>query len=138
MGFGFGPGSMHAPHVHMHDFRDVRGKVFDPHITRRLLSYLSPYKREMLAALGLMLISSGLALLTPFLVKKTIDDYIAQGDAAGLAWMGLATLAAYIAEFAIAWRRRINLSRVGNNVLRTMRDQLFAHYQNISLSYFDE
>ncbi|MBN1401065.1 MAG: ABC transporter ATP-binding protein, partial [Anaerolineae bacterium] len=139
MGLSFSPNVTHTPHVHMRDYHDeVRGKVFDWKITKRLLGYLAPYKREMAFGFLMMLVSSGMALLTPYLIKRTIDDYITVGDAQGLMWMGLLTLSAYAVDFISTWRQRFVLSKVGNEVLRTMRDQLFAHYQRISLSYFDE
>ena len=138
MGLNFSPSVMHTPHVHMHDFQDVRGKVFDWNITKRLLQYLAPHKGQMLLGLLLMFVSSGIALLTPYLIKKTIDDYITMGNPAGLVWMGLLTLGAYIVDYFATWRRRFVLGQVGNNVLRTMREQLFGHYQRLSMSYFDE
>ena len=138
MSFSITPGSFHPPHVHLRDFHEIEGKVFDWDITRRLLSYLAPHKLRMLKGVVLMLVSSGLALLAPFLVKKTIDDYIAVGDVPGLLWMALATLAAYALDFLVTWWRRVTLNLVGNQVLRTMRDNLFSHYQILSMSYFDQ
>ena len=138
MSFSITPGSFHPPHVHLHDFREIEGKAFDWDITRRLLSYLAPHKLRMLKGVILMLMSSGLALLAPFLVKKTIDDYIVVGDVPGLLWMALATLAAYALDFLVTWWRRVTLNLVGNQVLRTMRDNLFSHYQILSMSYFDQ
>jgi ATP-binding cassette subfamily B multidrug efflux pump len=139
MGLSFSPSVSHTPHVHMHDYHDeVRGKVFDWNITKRLLGYLAPYKREMAFGFLMMLVTAAMALLTPYLIKKTIDDYISTGDAQGLMWMGLMALLAYGVDFISTWRQRFVLSKVGNEILRTMREQLFAHYQRISLSYFDE
>ena len=138
MSFGFSPGTMHRPHVHMHHFKDVTGKVFDWGITRALLQYLVPHKREMTEGALWMLASSGLALLAPYLIKVTIDDYITSGDLAGLTWMALATLGAYAVDLLVTWRRRLILGTVGNDVLRAIRGQLFRHYQILSMSYFDK
>jgi len=137
MSFSFSPGAVHGPHVHFRHTHDVTGKVFDWDITRSLLQYLLPHKREMVQGMLLMLVSSGLALLAPYLIKTTIDDYIAVGNLAGLGWMASATLAAYALDFVVTRRRRLVLSEVGNQVLRTMRGGLFRHYQLLSMSYFD-
>lgn len=126
-----------GPHAHISHYRDVVGKAFDWNITRKLLQYIAPYKRQMAEAVFLMLAGSGLALLAPYLVKTTIDDYIAAGNLAGLSWMALATLATYALDFLSNWRRRLLLQLVGNQVLRTMRGQLFRHYQRLPMSYFD-
>jgi len=84
-----------------------------------------------------MLTSAGLALLAPYLVKVLIDTYIAAGDMAGLTRMALATLAVYTLDFFLDWRRRLQMETVANNVLRTMRGDLFRQYQRLTMSYFD-
>ena len=138
MSFSFNPQSIRHAHVHLRHYKDVTGKVFDWDVTRKLLRYLIPHKRQMVKGMLWMLASSGLALLAPYLVKKTIDDYIAQSDPSGLALMALATFTAYALDFVVAWRRRLLLGTVGNNVLRAMRSHLFRHYQILSMSYFDK
>jgi ABC-type multidrug transport system fused ATPase/permease subunit len=85
-----------------------------------------------------MLGSSGIALLAPYLIKRTIDEYIANGDMVGLTWMAALTLTAYGVDFLLAWRRRYILSQIGNSVLRAMRGGLFRHYQVLSMSYLDQ
>jgi ABC-type multidrug transport system fused ATPase/permease subunit len=139
MSFSFNPGVMRGARLRIGrgGREEISGKIFDWNITRRLLAYLRPHRRMMFESLFWMLASAGLALLAPYLVKRTIDDYIAMGDVQGLVWMATATLSAYAADFGANWRRRILLSTVGNNILRTMRGQLFQHYQVLSISYFD-
>ena len=140
MSFSFGAGSFHGPHMHFRKSQrteDVTGKVFDWGITRRLLRYLSPHRRKMVQGVILMLASAGLALLGPYLIMRIIDEYVATKNLGGLSWMASTLLAVYAADSVIAWRRRLLLSEVGNQVLRTMRGELFRHYQLLSMSYFD-
>ena len=138
MSFGFGPtGGFHGPHVHLRDYSEVTGKFFDLRITRELLGYLTPHRRTMVEGVIWMLASSGLALLAPFLIKTTIDDYISVGDSSGLIWMALAIMVAYTLDFFVSWRRRLILGMVGNRLLQAMRYRLFAKYQVLSMSYFD-
>jgi len=138
MSFTYSPEMFRGgPHAHISHYRDVMGKAFDWHITRKLLQYMAPHKRKMVEAMLLMLAGSGLALLAPYLVKTTIDDYIGAGNLVGLSWMALATLATYALDFLGNWRRRVVLQFVGNQVLRTMRGQLFRHYQILPMRYYD-
>ncbi len=140
MSFSFGGGSLHGPHAHFRRSQrtqDVTGKVFDWGITRRLLRYLLPHRGKMVQGMLLMLVSAGLALLAPYLIMLIIDEYVASRNLAGLGWMASATLAVYALEFVTSWRRRLLLSEVGNQVLRTMRGEMFRHYQLLSMSYFD-
>lgn len=134
----FSPGSFRTPHVHGSHYKDTEGRGFDWNLTRELLQFLKPHKKRLALGATLMLVSSGLALLTPYLIKRAIDDYIANQDMIGLTWMVLLTLGAYGMDFLVAWRRRYILSEVGNNVLRDMRGMLFRHYQVLSMSYLDQ
>lgn len=137
IGGGPGGGGGGGMHMHVHHYRDVTGKAFDWKVTRTLLRYLDPHKRAMVESVLNMLLGSGLALLAPYLIKRTIDEAIASGDLVKLAWLSSAALLAYGLEFLLTWRRRLVLQRVGNDVLRTMRGQLFRHYQVLSMRYFD-
>ncbi len=137
MSINFSPGGFRGAHVHMHHYRDSEGQSFDVRIMRRLLQFLNPHKRRMFESLALMVVSAGLALLAPYLVKLLIDTYIASGDLAGLRTMALATLAVYAMDFAADWRRRLQTETVAHNVLRGMRGDLFRHYQKLTMSFFD-
>jgi len=118
-------------------YKSVTGKVFDWKITQQLLAYLKHYKRQMVEGVLLMLAGAGIALVVPYLIKTAIDEHIAAGNMAGLSRLALVILVAYILDFASGWRRRWLLNTVGNNVLRTMRSQLFSHYQVLSMRYYD-
>ncbi len=140
MGLSFSPGGggFRGPRRAIRGYRDVTGKVFDWGITRRLFQFLRPHAKPMIIGALLVLVTSALALLIPFLIGKTIDDYIDKGDLAGLTTMALLTLAAYGGNFVVTWQRRLILNRVGNDLLRTLRQEMFQHYQILSMSYYDK
>lgn len=138
MSMSFAPGGFHPPHMHMRSYGEVQGKAFDARITGRLLKYLRPYRGLMIQAVLLMIASSGLTLLTPYLIKNAIDEHIATGNMQGLSTMALAILGCFALDFMVQWRQRYSLNKVGNSILRTMRDQLFRHYQVLSMSFFDQ
>jgi ABC-type multidrug transport system fused ATPase/permease subunit len=141
MSFGFSGGGMrsHGPHAHIRGYRDVTGKVFDWAITKRLLGFLKPHVRSMLVGVALMFVSSALALLTPYLIGRlAIDRYITNGNMKGLTWTAVAILTCYVVDFVVTWRRRLILERTGNELLRTMRQKLFGHYQLLSMSFYDK
>ncbi len=55
---------------------EAKGEVYNPHLFKRLLELLSPYKGHMAIAGILMLAESGLTLLIPLLMKTAIDSHI--------------------------------------------------------------
>lgn len=114
-----------------------RGRAFDRQIVARLLTYLRPHRHAMVLALLLMLATTGLTLLTPYLVKIAIDRYIAGGDLRGLTWVAAATAAAYLGIYGAGAGQTYLLSWVGQKVLADLRSQLFRHLQRLPIGYHD-
>ncbi len=113
------------------------GAFFNPHVVRRLLAYLKPYQRRMAAAVLLMLVSSGLTLLIPYLMKVALDQYIARDNIPGLVRVSLLLAASFLGLYFATAGQRYLLSWVGQRVLTNLRSALFDHLQNLSLAYHD-
>jgi len=113
------------------------GRAFSRRVVVRLLAYLRPYWARMLGAVALMLLTTGLTLATPYLIKIAIDDYIAVNDAPGLTRIALLTAAAFGGIYVTASGQTYLLSWVGQKLLATLRSQLFEHLQRVSIGYHD-
>ncbi len=112
-------------------------RAFDPRIVARLLAYLRPYWQQMTLAITLVLVSSVLTLSAPYLIKVAIDEHIARGDAAGLTQIALLLVAVFAAIYATTAALQYLLAWVGQQVLATLRAQLFRHLQILPLGYHD-
>ena len=140
MGFGIGvssPGMGPRGIIEQFSGPDQRGAVFNRRVVVRLLAYLRPYKKQMLLAFLAMLVVTGLTLLTPYLLKVAVDQYITQGDNAGLMRISLYTALAFIGLFLGTASQQYLLSWVGLHVLANLRSELFRHLQRLSLGYHD-
>lgn len=141
MGFGIGfssPGM--GPRGALEDFsngQDERGKVFDRRVVGRMLAYIKPYSRQMALAFAAMLVVTGLTLLTPYLLKVAVDQYITAGNRQGLMTISLITAGAFVGLYAGTAGQNYLLSWVGQRALAAMRSDLFQHLQRLSLSYHD-
>ena len=113
------------------------GQVFNQRVVQRLLAYLRPYGRYMGLAFAAMLVVTALTLFTPYLLKVAVDQYITQGDRAGLARVSLLTAAAFVGLYLATAGQQYLLSWVGQRVLANLRRDLFVHLQRLSLSYYD-
>ena len=135
---GGGDTQFHGPgHMMRTMGQEQERKAFSLKTLLRLLVFLKPHWQRMLLAFILMLVSSGLTLLTPYLVKVAIDRHITQGDLAGLGRIALLTAAAFVAlAFSTAGQQYI-LSWVGHRVLYTLRADLVRHLQRLHLGYHD-
>jgi len=116
--------------------RENTGK-YNPHVIQRLLSYLRPHRAKMAIALVLTLVESGLTLLTPYLTKVAIDQYITPRDASGLWRIAGIILAAFILLFFVSGGQRYLLAWVGQKMLAKIRSDLFRHLQRLQLGYHD-
>jgi ATP-binding cassette subfamily B multidrug efflux pump len=129
---GVGPG-----HVMQSFGERTGGKAFDRRVVTRLLTYLRPHWQRMAAAFVLMLIASALTLAAPYLIKVAIDQFIAQGDTAGLARTALLLAGAFAGIYLTTSGQQYLLSWVGQRVLASLRAQLFRHLQMLPLGYHD-
>lgn len=132
-GFGGGPRGM----IENFGGKQGGGRAFDRRVVTRLLAYLGPHRKLMALAFLLMLVGTGLTLLTPYLISIAIDRYIMAGDLVGLTWVSLATIAAYAGIYGSTAGQSYMLSWVGQKVLATLRSQLFHHLQRLPIGYHD-
>lgn len=140
MGFGIGVSNPNmGPRGALDSFsgEDRRGAAFNPRVVSRLLGYLRPYARQMALAFASMLVVSALTLTTPYLLKLAIDQYIIQGDQAGLSRIAILTMTAFAGLFLFTSGQQYFLSWVSQRVLANLRSDLFHHLQRLSLSYHD-
>ena len=104
---------------------------------RRLLGYLRPYRGTLVAVLVLVTLSTLLDLVGPYLNGVAIDRFIGQRNLSGLGRIALLLLGTYL----VAWVMRVALARIMvgmvQKVMRVLREELFAHLQTLSLSFFD-
>lgn len=114
-----------------------RGKTFDTRVISRMLVFLKPHWQGMVAAFVLMVISSGLGLAVPYLVKVVIDGYIFEGNLSGLDRIALFITVAYVVLYFTTAGQQYLLSKIGQDVLGEMRNQLVSHLQDLHLGYHD-
>jgi len=139
MSFSIGPsGPRMGPGWALELFGDKpESRAFDLKIALRLLGFLRPYRKHMLAALLLMLATSILTLAVPYLVKIAIDENIAAGNIRGLTRIAVMIAVAFIGIYVGMAAQRWLLSWIGLRVLAGMRRELFRHLQALPLGYHD-
>jgi ATP-binding cassette subfamily B multidrug efflux pump len=111
--------------------RDVRGTL------RRLIAYLGPYKWALVGVLLLVMISSVLDLLGPFLIGVAIDEFIATGDVGGLLRIVLLMLGTCLLVWLTQIAQNAIMATAAQKAMRALRRDLFEHLQTLSLSFFD-
>ncbi|MEP7358311.1 MAG: ABC transporter transmembrane domain-containing protein, partial [Anaerolineales bacterium] len=115
---------------------EILGKAYDPHIVRRLLTYLRPYRRNLVAALVLMSMATAANVSGPYFVKIALDNGVAGRNPAVLtnAILGYA-IAALVLWVGTYFRVRI-MATTGQNIIYDLREQIFGHLQALSLGFY--
>jgi len=105
-------------------------------LMKRVLRYSSPYRREILGMLVTILLTTGLGLLTPLIMRTLIDKTIPSGNLHQLLLLSIAMLLIPAFRGGISvWQRRLN-AYVGEGVIYDLRVALFSRLQRMSLRFF--
>jgi len=132
----------------MSDFREEEklGKLYDSHLTRRLMRYLRPYRWQVVLAVSITLGVTAMEIVAPYLFSVGIDSYILPGFAAtitrsaalmGLLWIAGAYLGSVIGGFVLQYVQVRIMQWVGQQTMYDLRKELFAHMQRLPMSFFD-
>jgi len=103
---------------------------------RRVGRLFTPYKRRLGAVLALIVVSAGLGIVTPFLLREVLDTAIPERDRGLLlalvgGMVGIA-IATGILGVGQTWLSNV----VGQKVMHDLRSQVFRHLQRLSLAFF--
>lgn len=109
----------------------------DWRLLRILKPHVAPHARAFGGALLLMAAGSGIQLVGPYLVKLAIDGPMARGDLSGLLGYALAYLLAVLLEGAAEAAQTVLVRVRGQDVLRSLRGELFAKAQRLRFSHLD-
>jgi len=104
----------------------------------RLARYLLPFKFRIAIIIVLVIASTLLSLLLPYLIGMTIDRFIVGKDVTGLFRMVLIVLGVGIASYLASAGQGLMMASISQRALRSLRKDLFDHIQTLSLSYFDK
>jgi ATP-binding cassette subfamily B protein len=105
-------------------------------LIKRVLAYARPYTWLILAILLITLLSTGLSLLTPLILRDLIDRTLPDKDLQRLLWLTIGLVAIPLLSSGLHVLQRQANSRVGEGVIYDLRSALFSHLQRMSLSFF--
>jgi ATP-binding cassette subfamily B protein len=131
---------------------DVVGKVYDRHLMRRLMTYLRPYKIQVILAAFSIIFKAGSDVMGPFLVSIAVDVYMSGKPPAHLSWLprhlsrqpmtgitqiGLLYLGALLVTYLLEFLQTYTMQWTGQKIMFDLRSQIFRHLQRMSPAFFD-
>ena len=113
------------------------GKVYDRMLMKRLLSYLKPYKLQLLI-LGVLMVGTTLSgLAGPYLMQIAIDRYITPGVPEGLGTIAILFVLVLVGQFIFRHFEEVRTEMIGQHVMYDIRQALFSHLQSLDVQFFD-
>src|SRR3954469_18031645 len=107
-----------------------------PRPVGRVVRLFSPYRRPLLALLALILVSAGLGIVSPFLLREVLDSAIPEKDTGLLTLLVAGMIAISIVTGAIGISQTWLSNRVGQQVMHDLRTSVYRHLQRLSLAFF--
>ena len=104
---------------------------------KRLLGYLFAYKWQIILVLAVMGYGVAVRLMNPLIMESAIDDYIGQSDFKGLYRLLVMALAMNLTLVATVKLRMYIMAKVCNQILLTIRQELYTHIQKLDFAFFD-
>lgn len=106
-------------------------------ITIRLFKYMKPYKFKVFIVILLMIFVMACNIANPYLLKTAIDKYIASDDLKGLLKIGAFMVGINLIAMSASRIRIKSMASISNNILLTIRHELYSHIQKLSFQFFD-
>lgn len=116
---------------------DVMNESSKINIIKRLLSYVKPYKFKIIFVIFLLLFVMACGTLTPYLMKMSIDTFVANKNINGLLLLGGSLLLLNVISMILSRIRTLSMSKITNQILVDIRYSLYTHIQTLSFGFFD-
>ena len=103
---------------------------------RRIARLFKAYRLRLGVVLGLILVSAGLGIVTPFLLREVLDVAIPEQRTGLLTALVLGMIAiAVVTGVLSVWQTYLS-NQVGQRVMHDLRSAVYRHLQRLSLAFF--
>ncbi|MBA2175033.1 ABC transporter ATP-binding protein [Halobacillus locisalis] len=111
---------------------DIRSTI------KRIWRYMRAEKVRFYTVLALILLSSSLSLLGPYLLGRTVDLVIENPSVSVLFTMLLVLFFVYLFQSVFLWLQNYWMIGIAQNAVYEMRNHLFSHLQQLPLLFFQD
>ncbi len=114
------------------------GKNFSPQVWKKMLPYIRPYYRNLLAASVLLAIFALFDIAVPLFQKYAIDHFIEAGTADGMAPFAAVYFASAVALGTLVVVFGLHTMKIEIGLGRDLKRATFVHLQSLGLSYYNQ
>lgn len=108
------------------------------HTVKRIGVYLSEEKLRLSLVILMVIASSGLGLLGPYLVGQAIDTFIVEKRAQGLALLLAWLVIIYLMHALSVFLQNFWMIGIAQNTVYKLRKQIFEKFHNLPITFFDK
>jgi len=103
---------------------------------RRILALFRPYRARLALVLGLIVLSAGLSMVSPFLLREVLDVAIPEQRTGLLSALVAGMIAIAVVTGALSVAQTWLSNVVGQQVMHDLRAAVYRHLQRLSLAFF--
>ncbi|MEA2251521.1 MAG: ATP-binding cassette, subfamily bacterial [Solirubrobacteraceae bacterium] len=104
--------------------------------TARIARLFRPYRLRLFSVLGLIAVSAGLSMISPFLLRSVLDHAIPERDMTLLTTLVAGMIAISLATGVLGVAQTWMSNLVGQRVMHDLRAAVYRHLQRLSLAFF--
>jgi ATP-binding cassette subfamily B protein len=105
---------------------------------KRIWEYLSKQKGMLFLVILMVILSSGMGLLGPYLVGMAIDNYIVTQETSGLGMLLLGLILVFLLHSLGIFLQNFFMIGVAQNTVFDLRKDLFEQFHRLPIAYFDK
>jgi ATP-binding cassette, subfamily B, multidrug efflux pump len=119
---------------------DSKGKkkLFDFSLLKRIIAYASPYKKRYHASIVLAIVLAIMSPLRPWLINKTVNEYIQNNVVQMLIIITVIQIGIIIIETVLRFFFSYFTAWLGQTVVKDLRTQVFHKILHLNLRQFDK
>jgi subfamily B ATP-binding cassette protein MsbA len=104
----------------------------------RILQYVKPYKNWLVIAMVCMVVVAAMTGAQAYMIKPLLDEIFFKQNRAMLRLLPLVVLGVFLIKGVFYYSYKYFLEKVGQSVIRDLRNRLYSHIQSQPLSFFHE
>ena len=118
---------------------EMFGAAFDRNVVRRFMGYVRPYRGAIVLAVIAVLTFTASQLAIPLIIRWSIDEaLLSETRGTGLLIVTVAVFfAVVLTNYAANWLQDWLVGWTGERVIFELRRSMFAHLQNVALTFMD-
>ncbi len=137
MGMHFGGGGGGMGGLRNAEIEKRKLTEIDRHMVKRLWGYIRPFKWSMVLAILCMLAASTMNLAGPYLLKTAIDNGMKARNLTVINMIALVYILTHLANWFFSYNQTFIMSKVGQDVIFSLRRELHAHLQKLGFKFYD-